>query len=66
MINQLVAMILEVKLVDRSKGWWVDIDTSCHVCYYRVIFKFYSNAIYHILNKDGLPAPHWCMMLLFV
>ena len=44
-IDQLVAMISEVNLVDGSEGWWVDTGSFCHVCYDRAMFKSYSNAV---------------------
>ncbi|KAK0595497.1 hypothetical protein LWI29_007280 [Acer saccharum] len=44
-IDQLVAMISEVNLVDGSEGWWVDTGASCHVCYDRAMFKSYSNVV---------------------
>ncbi|KAK0577943.1 hypothetical protein LWI29_002659 [Acer saccharum] len=44
-IDQLVATISKVNLVDGSEGWWVDIGASCHVCYDRAMFKSYSNAV---------------------
>ncbi|KAK0581252.1 hypothetical protein LWI29_011785 [Acer saccharum] len=44
-IDQLVAMISEVNLVDESEGWWVDTGAYCHVYYDRAMFKSYSNAM---------------------
>ena len=44
-VDQLVAMISEDNVVDRSEEWWVDISVSCHVCYDRAMFKSYSNVM---------------------
>ena len=44
-VDQLVAMISKVNLVDRSEGWWVDTSAFCHVYYDRAMFKSYSNVV---------------------
>ncbi|XP_070668500.1 uncharacterized protein [Malus domestica] len=42
--DQLVAMVLEINLVDGSEGWWVDIGASRYVCYDCGLFKSYTEA----------------------
>lgn len=30
-------------MIGESDGWWIDIDSSCHVCYDHAMFKTYTN-----------------------
>lgn len=40
--EQLVAMIIKINFVFRSKGQWADNGVTRHVCYDRDFFKSYS------------------------
>ncbi|KAF1886007.1 hypothetical protein Lal_00021286, partial [Lupinus albus] len=43
--NMFSVITLSIRLlltIGRSEGWWVDIDTSHHVCYDRAMFKIYT------------------------
>lgn len=41
--EQFIALITEINVIGDSDGWWLDIDSSRHVCYDRAMFKTYTN-----------------------
>ena len=41
--GQLIAMVIEINMVDGSNGWLIDTGIFCRVCYDRAMFKTYTN-----------------------
>ena len=53
-VEDLVAMITKVDVIEGSKGWWLDTSASCHVCHDLSQFRKYNK----IKDKNILLGDH--------